>query len=74
MRILLFKPNEEIPTWWYNFLEAHLGPADTVEEINLALLPFNGSFSVNMTKKGFGCRYIHFNTKDEYLMFILRWA
>ena len=74
MRILLFKPSKEIPTWWYNFLKSHLGQADTVEEINLSLLPFNAKFSVNKTKKGFGCRYIHFNTKAEYLMFVLRWA
>jgi hypothetical protein len=38
------------------------------------LLPFNAKFSVNMTKKGFGCRYIHFNTKAEYLMFVLKWS
>jgi len=74
MRIKLFKPNEEIPCWWYNFLQAHLGPIDTVDEINLALLPFNSKFSVNMTNKGFGCRYIYFNTKAEYLMFVLRWS
>lgn len=76
MRILLFKPNEEIPRWWYNFLYSDLpaGLPSTVEQINPLLLPFNARFSVNTTKKGFGCRYLHFNTKAEYLMFVLRWS
>jgi hypothetical protein len=76
MRIKLFNQNEPIPKWWNNFLHSDLpsGVPSTVERINLALLPFNATFSVNMTNKGFGCRYIYFNTKAEYLMFILRWA
>ena len=74
MRILLFKPNEDSPCWWANFLASHTSPPDTVERVNLALLPFNSKFSVNMTNKGFGCRYIYFNTKAEYLMFVLRWS
>ena len=73
MRILLFKPNEEVPRWWYNFLYS-AGLPSTVEQINPLLLPFNARFSVNTTKKGFGCRYLHFNTKAEYLMFVLRWS
>ena len=76
MRIKLFKPNEEVPRWWYNFLYSDLpaGVPSTVEQINPLLLPFNARFSVNTTKKGFGCRYIHFNTKADYLMFVLRWS
>ena len=74
MRIKLFGKYELMPNWWSNFSEVHLGQVDTVEEINLALLPFNCSFSVNKTKKGFGCRYIHFNTRAEYLMFVLKWS
>ena len=76
MRILLFKPNEEVPRWWLNFLHSDLpaGVPSTVEQINPLLLPFNARFSVNTTKKGFGCRYLHFNTRSEYLMFVLRWS
>ena len=76
MRILLFKPNEEVPRWWLNFLHSDLpaGVPSTVEQINPVLLPFNARFSVNATKKGFGCRYLHFNTRSEYLMFVLRWS
>ena len=76
MRIKLFKPNSELPRYWVNFLYSagHLNVPYTVEQINLSLLPFNAKFSVNMTKKGFGCRYIYFNTKAEYLMFVLKWS
>jgi len=74
VRILLFKPTNVNPTWWYNFLDAHPGYTNTVEQINLVLSPFNCRFSVNNTKKGYGARYLHFKTKSDYLMFILRWS
>jgi hypothetical protein len=78
MRILLFKPYGEMPSWWCNFFKLHykpmFGPIDNVNELNRSLLPFNCVFSLNVTKKGHSCRYLHFNTKGDYLMFILRWS
>jgi hypothetical protein len=60
------------PQWWRNFLLAN--KVHGVEEINQALEPYHARFRTSIKRSPWGIRSVTFDSKEDYVLFVLRWS
>jgi hypothetical protein len=75
IKIKLFDEGDKsIVAWWANFFDTTLPSGALPDKINEALLPYNATFRTSKKKMPWGVRTITFKTKQDYLMFVLKWS